>query len=421
MDSLSSRMNEHLPQELLGFLRTAGDVAQGQGMRLYVVGGAVRDILLRRPNLDFDLVVEGDAPHLARRLAKASGDKVTVHAQFGTATFRRGSLSVDVATARRETYSRPGALPDVTPGTIRDDLFRRDFSVNAMAVDLATASFGDLLDPFGGMDDLARKLIRVLHDRSFVDDATRILRALRYEQRLGFRLDKATETLLRQHTSMLDTISGDRIRHEIELNLMEEHPERVLARADELGVLKAIYPALKGNGCLGGKLREAAHHEPAGTDLSILLLTYGLTAEQSEQLADRLNIQGGLRRNITQLHKLKNALGVLAEPSVPASRVFGLLKPYAVTTVTACAIACDSPNVSQHLTRYLHGLRHVKPCLDGEALKALGVEPGPRLGRMLRALLEARLDGKAATRQDEEALVRRWLSTGKGARIGRDL
>ncbi|MDY6918460.1 MAG: hypothetical protein SVP26_11100 [Chloroflexota bacterium] len=414
-------MTKHLPGELLRFLATAGEVAHAQGRRLYLVGGAVRDLLLGRSNLDYDLVVEGDATLLARQLARASGDKARVHARFGTATFRHGDVSIDVATARRETYSRPGALPDVTPGGIADDLFRRDFSINAMAIDLTLGSFGRLLDPFAGRDDLNHRLIRVLHDRSFIDDATRILRALRYEQRLGFKLEKATETLLRQGTSMLDTISGDRVRRETELNLQEEHPERILARAEELGVLKAVHPALKGDGWLDGKLREASRVAPADTDLFTALLTYNMTAEQSEQVMDRLNIQGGLRRSIMQVHRLKEAYRGLAAPDLPPSRVFRLLHPYSATAVSACAIACDCPAVRKRLEHYLVELRHVTTCLDGDDLKELGVEPGPGLGRVLRALLDAKLDGRVSTRQGEEVLVRQWLADGKGAQLGRDL
>ncbi|MFQ5925400.1 MAG: poly(A) polymerase, partial [Dehalococcoidia bacterium] len=176
-------MQERLPQELLSFLRLAGEVARTQGQKLYLVGGAVRDLILGRPNLDFDLVVEGDAPRLARQLARSSGEKVVVHRQFGTAKFHRGDLSIDLVTARSETYARPGALPKVEPGEIGDDLFRRDFSINAMAIALSPPSFGELVDPYRGRIDLEHRLIRILHQRSFIDDATRILRALRYEQR----------------------------------------------------------------------------------------------------------------------------------------------------------------------------------------------------------------------------------------------
>lgn len=409
MDNLVSKMENRLPQELLTFLRTAGEVADNQGQRLYLVGGAVRDLLLERPNLDFDLVVEGDAPLLARQLAKASGEKPTIHRQFGTAKFRSGNLSIDLATARCETYSRPGALPDVTPGKIRDDLFRRDFSINAMAIDLTHNSFGELLDAYGGMNDLEQKLIRILHEGSFIDDATRILRALRYEQRLGFKLEEATEKLLREHTSMLDTVSGDRIRHELELNLEEDHPERILRRAEELGVLKALHPSLRGDGWLAEKFEQACQLQPPGPTLYMLLLIYHLTEEENEQLIARLSIVGELGRNMRQVLQLKPMLHTLAESDLPPSSIYRLLKQYSPTAITAFALACDTPIVRSRLELYLNNLRYVKPFLDGEDLKRLGLQPGPRMGKMLQALLEAKLDGKVTTREEEESLVRQWL------------
>jgi len=409
MDNLLSKIEAQLPPEVVGLLRTAGEMAQREGQRLYLVGGVVRDLLLGRPNLDLDLVVQGDAPRLARLLAKASGEKPVVHSQFGTGKFRHGSLSIDVATARSETYPRPGALPVVTPATIEDDLLRRDFTINAMAIDLGVASFGQLLDPCGGRSDLEQRLIRILHDGSFVDDATRILRALRYEQRLRFRLEERTEKLLCQHATMLDTISGDRIRHELELNLMEDHPERVLRRAVELGVLQAIHPSLRGNGWLAQRFQHARQLGPPDPALYLLLLVYHLGDDDLEEVALRLNVSGQVRRSMRQVQRLRQALDALTEPDLPRSGIHRLLKAYSPAAVTACALACDSPVTRSRLMLYLDELRHVKPCLDGDDLKRLGLQPGPPLGRMLQALLRAKLDGKVSSRKEEEALVRQRL------------
>ena len=282
MENLALKMSRGMPGKLIAFLRIAGEEAHAQGQRLYLVGGAVRDLLLGRPNVDFDLVVEGDAPRLARQLAKKErldgenskvGERVTVHRQFGTAKFSRGGLNIDLITARSETYARPGALPTVQPGTIRDDLLRRDFSINAMAIDLSPASFGQLLDHHGGRSDLEQeRVVRILHERSFIDDATRILRALRYEQRLGLNLERNTERLLCEHKSMLDTISGDRIRHELELILKEDRPEQILKRAQALGVLQQLDPSLRGNGWLAQRFRQARREAMADPTLYLLLL-----------------------------------------------------------------------------------------------------------------------------------------------------
>lgn len=405
-------MKRGLPPGLLAFLRLAGEVAQAQGQELYLVGGTVRDLLLGRPNLDFDLVVEGDALRLVRQLGKASAEKVVTHPRFGTAKFRRGDLSIDLVTARSETYPRPGALPEVKPGTIRDDLSRRDFSINAMAIHLSPDSFGQLFDPHGGRIDLEQRSIRVLHDKSFIDDATRMLRALRYEHRLGFQLEQDTETLMRRDKSMLDAISGDRIRHELELILKEELPERILHRAEVLSVLREIHPSLSGDEWLAEKLAQARQlATPPSLLLYLSLIIYRLSGEESESLIARLSIVGAAARNLRQVLRLKAALATLASPGLPPSGIYRVLKQYSAEAITACALACDSTAIRSRLELYLSDLRHVRLFLDGEDLKIMGVAPGPRLGRILKALHEAKLDNRVSTREEEAALVRQWVAT----------
>ena len=411
-------MRRQLPEGLFEFLRVAGRQAGAQGHNLYLVGGAVRDLLLERANTDFDLVLEGDATAFAKRLAKlmrAEGDdrrlpdKIAIHPRFGTAKFQRGDLTIDVVTARSETYARPGALPAVKPGTIRDDLFRRDFSINVMAIELMPASFGRLLDYFDGVKDLQRKSIRILHDRSFIDDATRMLRAIRYEQRLGFRLEPDTERLLKRDVAYLDTISSDRIRHELELMFKEDKPERMLERAQILGVLRQIHPALKVDGATAEQLRRAHHKGMTEADIYLAILAYPFSDEDIDSFIQRLNISGESKRAIKQLPRLKAKLPALAPPNVAPSAAYRLLQRYNSKAIAACAIAADEPAVRFQLDRYLSHLRYVKPSLDGDALRALGVQPGPRLGKMLGALREARLDGAVKSREDEEALVRRLM------------
>ena len=418
MDSVLTQMQERLPPEVIALLRAAADVAQQQGQQVYLVGGAVRDLLLGYPNLDFDLVVEGDAPRLAQQLGQAVGAEVVVHDKFGTASLQREALCIDLATARSETYSRPGALPDVTPALIQDDLFRRDFSMNAMAVDLSAASFGRLIDPFHGRADMERGLVRVLHDRSFIDDATRILRALRYEQRFGFRLEEATEKLLRRDVSMLDTISGDRIRHELELDLKEDRPELVMGRAGELGVLSALHPSLTSDGWLADRFEQARQQGLQAPDVYLLLLIYRLSDKDNEQVVTRLNPPGELARHMRQVPKLRKDLDRLTEHDLAPSAICRLLAPFSSSAIIAAMLGTDTPVVRSRLKLYLDKLRYVKPCLDGEDLKRLGVAQGPLVGKMLRRLHDARLDGIATTRETEESLVRQWLEQDCGERIG---
>ena len=406
-ENLSSQLEKYLPPPVLALAKIAGKEASELGRELYLVGGVVRDLFLDRDNFDFDLVVEGDAISLAQRLAKDSQAKLTVHSRFGTAKLNYPGFSLDLATARSETYSKPGALPTIKPGSLKDDLIRRDFSINAMALHLNPQRFGELIDLYHGKDDLEHRLIRILHSKSFVDDATRILRAIRYEQRLGFKLDAETEKLLRRHVAMLDTISGDRKRHELELILKDDEPERILRRAEELGVLSQLHPSLKGNGWLS-KMFAKARQIGKLTSLSTIylcLLIYNLSEKANEQFISRLNFPKNSSQAARQTLQLKAQLHNLANPGMEPSDIYRLLHGYSATAIQANALASESPVTSQHLNLYLNKLRYVKPLLNGEDLKKMGVPAGPKIGDILNALQKAKLDGEVRTRKDEEKLI----------------
>jgi tRNA nucleotidyltransferase (CCA-adding enzyme) len=335
--SLAGQLEKQLPPGSLDLIRTAGTLAAELRFGLYLVGGAVRDILLGRDSFDLDLVVEGDAPELAASLAGRINAALLVHRRFGTARLRRDEMVVDLATARSETYSHPGALPAVSPGSIADDLQRRDFTINAMAANLGPGHFGVLVDPFSGEADLSRGLIRILHERSFIDDATRMLRAIRYEQRFGFRLEDSTGLLLRRDFSMLDTISGDRIRHELELILKEDRPENALQRAQALGLLQMVHPSLEADGWLSDKYEMARSVSPPSTTLSLALLTYRLGGDEIEDLIARLRIPGRAAAVIRDTCRLKADLPSLEDPGLPPSSIHRLLRGRSPTgTGSAC-------------------------------------------------------------------------------------
>ena len=411
--NLSPKIEQQLPAELVDFMRSAGEMAQGQGQSLYLVGGVVRDLLLGQTNLDLDLVVEGNAIDLARKLAEIKQAKITIHPRFGTAKLRWNKWSIDLATARSETYAKPGALPNVEAGAIDSDLSRRDFTINTMAVHLNPAHYGELIDRHRGRDDLEQKIIRILHEKSFTDDATRIWRGLRYEQRLDFHLEPNTLKLLKRDIPMLDTISGDRIRHELELILNEEYPEKVLRRAEELKVLDKLHPALKGNGWIAEKFEQARRSSlPAlpPTGLYFALLVYRLTEEETEQLISRLRLPKSLTQNLRDSNNLKTRLGSLADPELSRSSIYRLLYNYSLPAIRANSLAGDPPVARQHLQLFLDKLRYVKLYLTGNDLKRIGVAPGPDIKEVLELLLEARLDRKVTSRQGEEGLVNNWLA-----------
>lgn len=408
--NLSKQIEKQLPTEMVEFIQAAGLVAASQGQNLYLVGGLVRDILLRRTNLDLDLVVEGDAIELAHRLPSITPARITTHPRFNTAKLRWSQWSVDLATARSETYERPGALPKVKPGSLSSDLFRRDFTINALAVELIPTRYGQLIDLYGGVDDLKVKVLRVLHDRSFIDDATRIWRCLRYEQRLDFKLEPITLELLQRDIAMLDTISSDRIRHELELVLKEEVPEKVLLRAAGLGVLSRIHPALKADSWLAEKFTMARSTNAPLSQLYLGLLAYRLTIQETEELISRLRLAKSAAQILRETSNLKAILKSLAGPKLSPSRVFQLLRGYSPAAITVHALATESEVARQHIQAFLTKLRYVKPALTGDDLQKMGIPPGPRMKEILQRLHDARLDGKVTSKKGEEDLVGEWTN-----------
>lgn len=408
--NLASEMAQQLPTEMVGFMRRAGEMTAEQGQNLYLVGGVVRDLLLRGANFDLDLVVEGDALKLVPRLADISQGKIITHPRFHTAKIQWQQWSVDLASARSETYDQPGTLPSVQPGTIALDLGRRDFTINAMAIELTPGRYGQLLDPYRGRADLEQKLIRVLHDRSFIDDATRIWRALRYEQRLDFQLEAGTIKLLKRDIPMLETISGNRIRHELELVFKEESPEKVLCRAAELGALAKLHPSLQGDDWLAAKFKQARSDGLAASGLYLALLAYRLTDAESEQLIAYLRVTKVLAQTLRDSHDLKAQLGALADPALAPSRIYSLLYGYSPSVLIANSLASDSAVAQQHIRLFLDKLRYVKPALTGNDLQRMGIAPGPQMKEILNRLHEARLDGKVSSKKGEEELVGKFAS-----------
>ena len=405
--NLARHIEEYLPQHLLKLVQDISGQAANLGQRAYLVGGLVRDLLLGYPNFDLDLVVEGDAVKLAQKAAQASQAKLLAHHRFGTAKLRYENFTLDLATARKETYARPGALPAVTPGTLKDDLVRRDFSINAMAISLAPNDYGELVDPYQGKNDLEHHLIRILHPGSFTDDATRILRGVCYEQRFDFEFEAQTARLLKRDIPMLDTISGDRIRHELEHIFEEDRPELVIERLGTLGVLHRINPSLKGDGWIAEKFDEARRlKKPTQLpSLYFCLLVYSFSKKDIEQFLARLNIPAKLSRAMRDTLRLKAGLPLLDKPSLKPSDIYYLLRQYEPAAIQANALASESATIHRHLQLFLTKLRYVRTSLDGDELKKLGISAGPEMGQVLQVLHKAKLDGEVRTRADEKRLA----------------
>ncbi len=396
----------HLDPAQFSLLRRASRAANELGFDLYLVGGTIRDVLIGRTPTDLDVVIAGGDERSPSALAGRLEAEVLSESQFGTARLRVDDVEFDVAMSRTEVYEHPGALPKVSPAPVEDDLARRDFTIDAVAVSLAEPKWGHVLDPHDGRHDIDHKLIRVLHDNSFVDDATRILRAVRYAGRLGFELESETRKLLDRDLRRLDTISGDRVRHELERIFTEPRGVEVLRLADELGVLAAIHPALTFDSALAEKTRAASG---SPTRLRLLALAVFGARDDYDELVSRLNMNTTWTKVVRDVGAVRSAIPRLGEPSVRRAEVWDLLRELAVESIEACATATDDPNARRNLELYLTELRHVKPILNGDDIMALGVPEGPQVGELLDALLKARLEGLIATREDEETMVRHTL------------
>jgi len=391
--------------------------ALDQPTPIYLVGGPVRDALLGRSVNDLDFSVEGDAAALARWLANEIGGKTVVHSRFGTATVIAAGSRTDLVTARRETYAHPGALPQVIPGDIRDDLARRDFSINALAIPL-TGDPPRVLDHFGGLEDLRLGVVRIIHDGSFIDDPTRVFRAIRYEQRLGFRIDESTLVQLKDAVDqgLVAGLSPDRLRHEVRRMLEEENPELALVRCLELGVLQAVHPSLSNLDTLErlnaktDEIRTANEVEKSLVCLAAMVSC--LSAREGEELINRLNMPEAWRRVVRDSIHLQSIADELNDESLSASQLVHLLEDLSVEVVTTVWLTSENKAVSQRLHSYLTELRFVEPVLNGQDLLQLGVPPGPLVGHLL--VRDEVLDGRAATDADQRRLVEELMAQAIG-------
>jgi tRNA nucleotidyltransferase (CCA-adding enzyme) len=409
--NLADNINQRMPPELGKFLQLAGGTAARLEQRLFLVGGVVRDLLLERPNLDLDLVVEGDAINLAEELAHLKNGQVMARSRFNTAKIRWERWTVDIAAARAESYCQPGALPSIQSFCdIHNDLIRRDFSINAMAVFLDPLHFGDLIDLYNGQADLKKGLIRVLHDQSFKDDATRIWRAVRYEQRLDFKIEKHTLALIQRDLPYLETISGDRLRGELELCMEEEKPQKSLRRADELGVLVKIHPHLKfgePSFRLFAKARGTLEPFSAPEEFYLALLIYGLTTEELTEFNASLKIPKTAARVLQETLQLKDELPALAEKGLTNGAIYRNLHRFHQTAILVNLLVATSYTAKNRIELYLERLQHMRAALSGKDLLELGISAGPRVKEILELLLEARLDGLIKSRSEEIEFVKK--------------
>ena len=429
--NLAARLDSTLPPGKLALLKTIAGLAQQQHLNLYIVGGFVRDLLLNRPGADFDMVVEGDAIQLGHKLVEIFGGKLLTHKQFGTAKWQITHVkpelsrqlqiqnpddlpdSLDLISSRIEFYDRPSALPTVERSSIKLDLHRRDFSINTLALRLDGAHFGDLYDYWGGMNDLRQGSIRVLHSLSFVDDPTRMLRAVRFEQRFNFRIENRTLKLMKEAHSLVENVSGDRLQHEFNLIFQESDPGAILTRTNHLGLLSAIHPCLKwtveDESLLKLSLTNEIpafwnlgayyHHTPTRNALCYLLWFSRFGGKTGLSISKRLHLPGYIENAIRDLCALKPCLPDLATKK--PSEVYQLLIGIPDIILYCASLINPSEACRQVLTRFKTSWEWVNPSVNGKILQELKIKPGPIYAQIIGQVRNAWLDGIVTTTEEE--------------------
>lgn len=415
-------MEEQLPRPILALLRTIGKKAEESGCQAYAVGGFVRDLILRKDNLDIDVVIEGDGISLARSLARDENCHLKIHKRFGTATLSfPAGYRVDVATARLEYYDYPAALPQVEHSSIKLDLYRRDFTVNALAIHLHPDHFGELIDFFGGQRDLKERTIRVLHNLSFVEDPTRILRALRFEQRFGFLLAKHTHMLMENavRRQLLEQLSGKRLFREFVLCLSEDQVFLVIRRLEHYGLLRIFHPRLKVDRAMEERFQRLGEvlswYQLLFTGekfekwlVAFLGLVHSLTEKEIQELLQRFSLSEKFQRHI--LLSRRKTIEVIHRLSHAANRkrsnLYFLLRSLPTDFLLYSMGGSESQETKKAISLYFTDLKRVRISLRGQDLKRLGLVPGPIYTEILHSLLREKLDQKLASRQEELKFVK---------------
>ena len=436
--NLSSRLEKLLPPSQIALIKVVAEVASETSYALFIVGGFVRDLLLEKPSMDFDLVVEGDAIRLARSIYRLYGGRITTHSKFKTAKWmidkkshklihdlnRHGynrpfvpeiPNSLDFVTARTEFYPHPSALPMVEPGSIKLDLHRRDFTINTLALRLDGNHYGELYDFWGGLSDIRKGLIRVLHSLSFVDDPTRILRAVRFEQRFNFEIENRTLQLLLEARDLLGRVSGDRIRHELELIFIEQNANSILERLNGLGILKIIHPELLWDNWAISKSRlidQDFHIQGLEIDirdidtrrkLYYILLTIRLDISSIEELLSILRIPTKTKRVILETKKLWDNQEILAGENIRS--LIEILNGISSFSMVAIALFMDNETGKNNIENYINHWSKIKSDTDSRILKNMGILPGPIYRKIFSELRIARIEGKVISEADELKLI----------------
>jgi tRNA nucleotidyltransferase (CCA-adding enzyme) len=422
--SIASWMCSRMPENLCDHLKSAGETAEAMGFRAYLVGGSVRDIIRAREGgepleePDIDIVIEGDGVAFARKLAEQLEARVHTHERFQTATVLTDSLKLDIATARTEYYEAPAALPTVEMSSIKKDLYRRDFTINSLAVKLNPGQFGRLVDFFGAQRDIKERTIKVLHNLSFIEDPTRAFRAVRFAERFDFRLSRHTENLIRSALKMdlFEKLTGTRLYDEMDLIFREKGPTQAIGRLGHYGLLRVIHPSLVFSSGMEDMLISVDNtlswfdllFTEEHTDRPVIYLSALLSElkkNEKDKALTRLSVPPKVREAVINSTRLaKQALRKL--PGGDAAHVYETLRPLSLESLLLAMALTKYDDRKKEVSRYLLEYRNVQPELKGEDLRSMGLVPGPAFSSILRELRLMRLRGQISSREDEINHVR---------------
>ncbi|RMF93697.1 MAG: CCA tRNA nucleotidyltransferase, partial [Candidatus Schekmanbacteria bacterium] len=412
-------IEERMTKEILSYFEIVRQIADEKSVNAYLVGGIVRDILLGIDNYDIDIVIEGNGVAFAKEFSKRVDGRIKTHGRFGTSSvFLSSGFRIDFATARAEFYESPAKLPVVFPGSLKRDLLRRDFSINALAVRLNGNPAYVLIDYFGGQRDLKDKVIRVLHSLSFVEDPTRIFRALRFETRLNFKIGKQTLALLKDSLSkgVMGRVSGKRILSEFILIFKEEKFRQILRRMEDLGVLKSISPYLKYDSYCEEILNKVEKvkdwYEIAFTErkiealhLYLMGIFHKLDKDSLKVVSDRLSLPTAIRKKL-RISIEAESIARKIEKAVKPSEIYSLLKDYDEELILFIMALTERRSVIKKIKEYLSTYKKVKSIITGNDLKNLGIEEGPIYSKILSEVHNAHIDGLVKTKEEEIKLAR---------------
>jgi len=423
--NISNFLQERLAGKFMETLQHVGSVADDLAFQAYVVGGFVRDLFLYRSNEDIDIVIEGDGIVFAREFSRRYHARIHSHKAFGTAViiFEDG-FKIDVATARLEYYRSPAALPDVEMSSIKLDLYRRDFTINTLAIQLNADSFGNLIDFFSAQKDIKDKAVRVLHNLSFVEDPTRVFRAIRFEQRFGFTIGKLTANLIENAVRMdfFKRLSGRRVFSEIRLILEEENPAAAIMRMHDFDLLKVIHDSINVDRNLMDMMNAVKNaitwHDLLFIEESYLrwavyfmALIHRCDLSTSLTICERMELAPRYRKLLCneRLQALKCLDSMEYHPPETSSALYRRLHGLRTELILYMMASTRNRSVKKSISIYYNQLKDIQPLTDGQDLLSMGLKSGPVFRQILEAVLDARLNGEVETHQEELAFVRRWV------------